>query len=562
MAEACVKILSSEREYSSLIELFDSGEFRSGDTIILLSDITIGEQTVFTKKCTLDLNGHFIFVPIISAMLIKDGVSVTFDNGSIQTLSDKPLEDVIIVQGRKTTLILGGKLEIATTGNALHVRKRGSVIVNGASIKAIGAQPTVIVDDSDSTLEINSGIVASYERSAIVVELGGSAIINDGDIYTESNGLIPETTYPAILVDGNDSRCTVNSGLIHSEQTRAITGQAGASIVMNGGTICSKNEYFPAIELKNNNTSWEMIGGWIYSTQCSAIVATDTEAGSVQTIHVTGGKVGSEDGKPVVAIGGHGDHGILFESGVKVKGELPLDCVVPGYVVSDQKDEEGYSTIILKTWTQEPGLAAWDDKFRNPNIQVIPPDIPPVFPDADKDPDVVQNPFDGDPSLDPEGTGQNPFVAEQIATETVIQDPHLEDFMNPLEDIDVEPLPEVPNDVLYTSTETAEVPIDEIHQVYPMPEPPVPPIPPAPPVPPTPPTPVIFNSSVNIRNTISIYKTPSRKFNICEWKGALRIFDGGYFSPAGEEFAMVKFRVPGSGVTATGYVPVQDISHP
>lgn len=66
-------------------------------------------------------------------------------------------------------------------------------------------------------------------------------------------------------------------------------------------------------------------------------------------------------------------------------------------------------------------------------------------------------------------------------------------------------------------------------------------------------------SSVNIKKKIQLYRTPSRSKAIATWRGALTIVEIGHTSPSGEDFGLVKFRIPGSGVVSTGYALVEDL---
>ena len=555
MADSRVLLSSSNREYSNIQDGLAACGARSGETIKLLEDLTIGHQLVINKKCTIDLDGHFIFVPITGGLLIKDGVEVTFTNGKIQTLSSDAIEDAIIVQGVRTTLILTDTLEVATHGTAINVRRRGNLVVDGGSVKSTSKQPTICVDASGSTLTMNSGVIASYEKSAIVVRNGGVATINDGRVYTECDGLIPEDCPPAILVNGPDSKITITGGTVSSQNTKTITAQAGAEIEISGGTVYNQNENYTAIELENGNTSFKMTGGWVYSTLNSVILSNKMDIGGVQNIVVTEGKLGAKG--DVLMTPGMGDHNILFDGGVFVKGRLPQDYIAAGYVLSDVKDEDGYAEIILKTWVQETPdedrpldpdiIPEFGEDDSNPFSSLIPPDpdefvgipyadqIPPYLP---QDPDLDQPiPF---PPEDIAGNTRfinaNPENAYIVDAEIRLPD---EPDKNLVPDVD----PEDDGSKTTPDSETSTDPVnpntddttsdDEIR---------------------------VLLKSINVRNKIYIYRTPSRKFTIAEWRGALNIYSGSYYSSTGEEFVLVTFRIPGSGRVSTGYVPAKDVS--
>lgn len=68
-----------------------------------------------------------------------------------------------------------------------------------------------------------------------------------------------------------------------------------------------------------------------------------------------------------------------------------------------------------------------------------------------------------------------------------------------------------------------------------------------------------INTSVNIKRKLKLYRTPSRSKAIAEWRGALTIVEIGHTSPSGEDFGLVKYRIPGSGIVSTGYALVEDL---
>lgn len=528
MDEVRIKISSSEEEFHSLEAVFNEEAYKTSDTITLLTDVTMGHPIVITRKCTLDLGGHFIFVPFSNAITVKNGALVDIINGKIQTLSPDVMEDVITSQGSKTVTTLGEGLEIDVRGSAVHVKKRGSVVVAGAAVRARGEQPTVCVDDEVSTLTVESGKVASYEKQAVAVRSGGQLIVNGGEVYTESNGLVPETAYPSVVVDGQNSKIIVNNGAVFSEKTSAISVAYG-EVEIHGGEVYTKSNDYNAVGVHRNNTKFYMSDGWVYATKTPAILSNELEWGDLHNIQIDGGKVGGEGF--VFLVAGPGDHIIHLTAG-KVKGHVPQEYLPAGYVVSDIKDEDGYADIILKTWTS-------------------PEDLSPIFPSAEADPEVDDNPFESVP--DSNDVEILPFPPAPIAgdySENDQADVILATNELSMPEIDPYEPPKVP---FY-----GPGPIAPNYGPIPMPGPRPGPAPNPRPQDITSP---IYNSSVNIKRPIHIYRTPSRKTMITEWKGALTILDGAYRGPDGDEYVMVKFRIPGSGKATTGYALVYDIGN-
>ena len=514
MDEVRIQVSSSTREFNNIEDLFDtekvdSNEVKTNSTITFLTDVTLGRPISIAKKCTIDLNGHFLFIPMDAGITVKNGVVVTFINGKIQSLSEGIVEDSLIVQGSKTTLVLGEKLEVSTHGTAVHARRRGNLVIDGARISSTGSQPTIYVDDAYSTCIMSSGFVASYEKSAIVVRDEGSLTIHEGEVHTESNGLIPENTYAAIVIDGLNSNFTLHGGKVFSARTPALKIQHSASVEVYNGEIYSKSENYPAVMVENNGSSFVMNDGFVYSTQTHAFVSNLMDYGDVHTIQMTTGTLSAVG--DIFLVGGPGDHGILL-SGGRVKGNVPQAYLPAGYVVSDLPDEDGYYPIILKTWTSSEDASV-------------------IFPNSDEDPDV-SNPFDI--VYDPDEYSREPLFPNDVIDNCPPRPVYTVDS----EDADASCLP------------------PEFPDFIPVPVPPRP-FPPRP-CPPKPDT-TIYNCSLNIKIPMYIYRTPSKNKVITEWKGALRVICGEYYSPDGEEFAMVKFRIPGSGDTVSGYALVSDL---
>ena len=545
-----IVVASTGKEFDLFSKAFDPDSYKSNDTITFLTDATVDAIVTIAKKCTIDLGGHFLFVPMPNAITVKNGVTVNIINGRIQTLSSKEIEDVIVVQGSKTILELGSDLEIDAFGTAVHVRRRGSLVVDRAQVRSRGSQPTVYLEDVDSTVVVNHGEIASYERSAIVNRNSGKIIVNGGSIRTESNGLVPETTYPAILVDGQKSELIVHDGEIFSTKSPAVVAQSSSEITVNGGTIYTESDNYNAVEVQDSYTKLTVAGGWIYSRRTSAILTNKVDYGEVQTIQIKDGKVGGHPS--VFHVAGSGDHCILVSGGA-VKGYLPQHYIATGYVISDIKDDDGYAKIILKTWKD-------------------PEDQDPVFPSETDTEFLDNNPFDS--VSDPDVETVVPFPPADIASDGTVEESSDVVFAYtapaPYPPLPLVPITEDP----YTPPEIRE---DEISPVVSIPESeldedtcPAPgPMPQPGPRPGPCPGPhqedvnnILHDSSINIRKPVYIYKTPSRKTVITEWKGALTIVSAGYYNrPDGDEFAMVKFRLPGSGRTTTGYALVYDLSN-
>lgn len=567
MDDIRIIISSSSKEFNSLNDVFDSDRVHNGDTITFLTDVTLASPvTINAKKCTIDLNGHYLFVPISGAVVVKGASNVTFINGYVQTMSADTIEDVFIVQGSKTYLTLGDKLEVSTRGTAAHARKRGNLIINGANVTVNGDQPSIYVDDAYSSMTVNKGTVASYSKNAIVVRNGASVEINGGNVHTDCSGLTPEASHAAILVNGQDSKLTINDGVVVSAKSAAIDVEDAATVEINGGDVHTTSSDYTAIEMQEGYSFLRVAGGKVYSTKTSTILSNMMDYGDIQTIIMTGGDMGAQGN--IIHVAGGGDHGIVF-SGGRVKGFLDPKYLAPGYVVSDLEDSDGYHQIKLKTWS---------DPVEKPE--------PAAFPNAVLDPDPDMNPFNR--VVDPDNIDPpvNPFPTYQTEPILIPEEP-----AEVIPDIDTTEIPDIDTSCPCPCPDEDDHPdvVPPTPCPPPMPYPPEPVDPFAPPCPPydhtipmpipdgvypdiddlpggdskppKPPKPHVINNSVVIKNKIYLYKTYSlsRKYIITEWRGSLTYFMTPYISPTGEEFWMVKFRIPGSGKVQTGYALSEDI---
>ena len=170
MSDVRIKISSLEKEFDSLNSVFKSGKVKSGDTVYILTDVEIETPVVIDKSCSIDLGGHFIFVPMSGGLTVKGGASVSFENGSIQTLSDAQLDaqisDAIISQGSRTVVTLKDTLHVETSGTAIHARKRGKFVVDGATIETIA----IIMDEVN---KINNTIENKLDGRVLKVKASG-----------------------------------------------------------------------------------------------------------------------------------------------------------------------------------------------------------------------------------------------------------------------------------------------------------------------------------------------------------------------------------------------------
>ena len=221
-------IISADPEvsYSTLNEVFESGNVHAGDTITCLSNVVVDSVVTIGKRCTLDLNGHSLFVSVPSAIIIKNGVTVDIINGNISSFYEQGVEDLIIVQGSKTSLILRETVNVKNCGTAIHAKKRGGVVIDGATIQVSNVEPAVIVEDPSSTVVMNSGVLSSLGDAVSVIN-EGSFVVNGGQVinnYVEKSEEVVDSEVPVETDSEDETEAFIEPAVeeIHEESSQEV----------------------------------------------------------------------------------------------------------------------------------------------------------------------------------------------------------------------------------------------------------------------------------------------------------------------------------------------------
>lgn len=181
MNENCIITkTSSDQKFSSLVDMFESKQVATNDTISIQTDVTLEAPLVINKKCIIDLCGNTLFIDAKNNIIIKNGVEVTLVNGEVRTTDAFEDDAAVIVQGSRTVLCVGANVNIITSGTSIIVRKKGKCILDSATVCCSSAsdQPAVCVEDTDSQLVINAGVVRSLGETAITTLADDTLVIN------------------------------------------------------------------------------------------------------------------------------------------------------------------------------------------------------------------------------------------------------------------------------------------------------------------------------------------------------------------------------------------------
>lgn len=181
MNENCIITkTSSDQKFSSLVDMFESKQVATNDTISIQTDVTLEAPLVINKKCTIDLCGNTLFVDAKNNIIIKNGVEVTLVNGEVRTTDAFEDDAAVIVQGSRTVLCVGANVNIITSGTSIIVRKKGKCILDSATVccSSTSDQPAICVEDTDSQLVINAGVIRSLGETAVTTLADDTLVIN------------------------------------------------------------------------------------------------------------------------------------------------------------------------------------------------------------------------------------------------------------------------------------------------------------------------------------------------------------------------------------------------
>lgn len=209
---------------------------KPGDTVTLLTDVTISSPLRIGKDLVLDLGGKTLAADLSSAGL--SAVSFTAD-GTLR----------------------GGQIT-ANTGSALLVSGCTVTVEKDAVLVSTGAVPGLrITAAGEQIARVNlSGQVSSAGIAVDVRSLGGSC-----EVYILEDAVITATEYPAICLD------------------------CAGKLDIAGGTIQSKADVISVTLQKDRTTELAITGGNILSEEGAAIVFHSEEDAQMPGEFVTGG---------------------------------------------------------------------------------------------------------------------------------------------------------------------------------------------------------------------------------------------------------------------------------
>ena len=234
----------------------------SGDTIVLLKDITDNSYLAIEKSLTIDLNNHKLTKPNDVVYITGSDITVKVINGSIESQEENPIDNrsnatVEVNNVNLNTLDkslsniynAGGGIVTATrvtvNDGALNNRE-GTLKIIESTINGPEGYNTIT---NYGELLIESGKVTSTSSNAIKNNEEGNVTIKGGTVSTS------QSNYPAIWNNANGS-ITVENGEVTSTSSNAITNNAGGMVTVTGGKVTSTS----------GNTIYNTAGGTITVT--------------------------------------------------------------------------------------------------------------------------------------------------------------------------------------------------------------------------------------------------------------------------------------------------------
>ena len=282
-----------ETKYGSLSDALDAAQ--NGDTIKLLSDVTISDTYTIsnTNPITIDFNGFNIDVTRVSvnkdSIVIAEGADVTFMTSTGEG-GIKGYKNCLTNEGGTITLN-GGTYTTTVIG-------RGSTLFNSSGV-----------------LNVNSGVKVDAYKFAIYNDLGATCNLNGGAIVSHAhNGLVPDPATGSGLV--GYAYAVVNSGTMNIYDGVSIQGiQGGLSASGEGVT----NVYGGSIETREddegsaersfyacyaaNNANLTVLGGSFTAAKRSALYVGNEDTGlGGAVVQIKGGTFRSNGGASAAAI--------------------------------------------------------------------------------------------------------------------------------------------------------------------------------------------------------------------------------------------------------------------
>ena len=265
----------------------------SGDTIVLLKDITDNSYLAIEKSLTIDLNNHKLTKPNDVVYITGSDITVKVINGSIESQEENPIDNrsnaIVEVNNVNLNTLDKSLSNIYNAGGGIVTATR--VTVNDGGLNNIKGTLKIIestINDAEGyttianygELIIESGKVTSTSSNAIKNNEEGNVTIKGGTVSTS------QSNYPAIWNNANGN-ITVENGEVTSTSSSAIKNNAEGNVTIKGGTVSTSQSNYAAI-WNNTNGNITVENGEVTSTSSTAIT---NNAGGMVT--VTGGKVTS-----------------------------------------------------------------------------------------------------------------------------------------------------------------------------------------------------------------------------------------------------------------------------
>lgn len=323
------------------------------DCIELTSDISIEDPLELSKNVKIDLNGYTLTIPIHDGVSIVSG-DVLIENGTIVTSSSDPIS----VLNYETILTLGDNLKINSSQCAIHIKRRGKVIVDGADMMSTGDYAAIFVEGfgsakDNSKLVVKSGNIVSKDHVAVSATKGGSIEVIGGYIETQCNPENRDNAHSAIHVSGGRSSLTIEGGDVYSEHTSSVSVADGAKFSITNGTATSDSKNYPSINLYDDGTSLEMYGGQIKSLGCDGIFCENISTYHALSVVIHDGLIEVPSNKKLVTYDIRSQEPLVKIFGGLFHGKMNPSHIPEGYAAEIL--DNGYTKVSLRPDGEDDG---------------------------------------------------------------------------------------------------------------------------------------------------------------------------------------------------------------
>ncbi len=219
---AIISTSGAVTQYTSLSDAIDA--VSSGETVVLLANVTLTDTLKIYKSITLELGDYTITSSASDkALYTTQSLVINADEGGISASAGSAITNQ---KGSGTgTLTINGGTYTSSSTYAIY-NNNGTVIVNGGKIESTASSKDGICCYADATVTVNGGTISGTRYG---VYSTGTLTVTGGEISGTKAG--------AYLSGGT---ATISGGTIKSDSGEGLKDAGATSVTITGGTFTGK----------------------------------------------------------------------------------------------------------------------------------------------------------------------------------------------------------------------------------------------------------------------------------------------------------------------------------